>query len=298
MTIWGVVAACCWLRRPVIRYQPRRPVSWGGLHVFFTFLLYFLLVGVAAIVIRLALAGVAGQGKVEPPSTAHPIVKMVQAAPGNLWVLLAAGAAAVVVAPIFEEFFFRVLLQGWLEAVARRRRRAWQRSWRFLSWAGPVLLTSLLFGAMHFRLVEPAAVPPPLLLVVAMLIADAVAKLVAMAGIVILLRTQCGATAADFGWAPEKLAGDVGLGLTAFLAALPPVYLLQFFSQKMADHFFGADKVAADPAAAVLLRPRAGDALLPDAPHRTFARHPRRPERHDAGGAVLADVEEGLEIGD
>ena len=100
---------------------------------------------------------------------------------------------------------------------------------------------------MHFRLVEPAAAHPPLLLVVALLIADAVAKLVVMAGIVILLRTQCGATAADFGWAPEKLAGDVGLGLTAFLAALPPVFLLQFFSQKMADHFFGADKVAADP---------------------------------------------------
>ena len=48
-------------------------------------------------------------------------------------------------------------------------------------------------------------------------------------------------------------------------------------------------------AAPVLLCPRAGDALLPDAPHRAFDYHTRRPERHDAGGAVLADVEGGLE---
>ena len=33
ITIWGVVIARWSMRRPVIRYQPRRPVPWGGGHV-------------------------------------------------------------------------------------------------------------------------------------------------------------------------------------------------------------------------------------------------------------------------
>lgn len=54
--------------------------------------------------------------------------------PGTLAIVL---LSAVVVAPVAEEFFFRRVLQGWLE------RRAAGDAW------GPVLLSSLAFAAAH-----------------------------------------------------------------------------------------------------------------------------------------------------
>ena len=66
---------------------------------------------------------------------------------------------AVVVAPLFEEFFYRVLLQGWLEAVWSRRRRK-QRKLRTapLAWV-PILCPALFFAIQHFRWGH--APPPP-----------------------------------------------------------------------------------------------------------------------------------------
>ncbi len=45
----------------------------------------------------------------------HPLIRMVLESPPSPWVLVLAGVAAVVVAPICEEITFRLLLQGWLE---------------------------------------------------------------------------------------------------------------------------------------------------------------------------------------
>jgi membrane protease YdiL (CAAX protease family) len=45
----------------------------------------------------------------------HPLVEMVTSGEPNLGLLLLASVAAVVVAPVNEEVFFRLLLQGWLE---------------------------------------------------------------------------------------------------------------------------------------------------------------------------------------
>lgn len=47
----------------------------------------------------------------------HPLIQMIEEAPG--WHLLAASVfSAVLVAPIVEEYLYRVLLQGWLEKLA------------------------------------------------------------------------------------------------------------------------------------------------------------------------------------
>ena len=66
-------------------------------------------------------------------------------------ILLVCGFVALVAAPVAEEFFFRLLLQGWLEAVEGR----WRKRLRLLRWLPPallpVLLTSALFAAGHFR---------------------------------------------------------------------------------------------------------------------------------------------------
>ena len=58
---------------------------------------------------------------------------------------------AVIVAPLFEEFLFRVLLQGWLEAVwSRRRRKHPELRSAPLSWL-PIVLPAVLFALMHLR---------------------------------------------------------------------------------------------------------------------------------------------------
>lgn len=57
---------------------------------------------------------------VEKANAAHTIARLLSE--GNPWALVLCGLSAVVVAPIVEEFLFRVLLQGWLEAAQRRLR--------------------------------------------------------------------------------------------------------------------------------------------------------------------------------
>ncbi len=240
VTIWIVVIARWWRRLPVIRYEPRLPVPWGGGHVLLMLLVYAALGSIAGLTVHYALPADHDQPQeAATPSTLHPLARMVEAAHGNLWVLAAAALAAVVAAPIVEEFFFRVLLQGWLEAAERRHRRLVWVTWGFLPGATPILASSLLFAALHFRLGEKA--PPPL---AAIVIADAVAKLLAMAGIIMLLRVQRGARAVDFGWVPQKLAADAGLGLLASLAVIPVVFLMQWLCQ---NYLFPLTKVAADP---------------------------------------------------
>ncbi len=83
------------------------------------------------------------------PKKLHPLIELTMREPSLLWLI---GFCAVLVAPVVEEFFFRVVLQGWLE---RRERSAW-RGARMLSWmpAGvlPIVISSLLFaGATSVR---------------------------------------------------------------------------------------------------------------------------------------------------
>lgn len=49
-------------------------------------------------------------------SRQHPIIETLGRQPDN-WLFLLSGLSAVAVAPVAEEFFFRVLLQGWLESL-------------------------------------------------------------------------------------------------------------------------------------------------------------------------------------
>ena len=74
----------------------------------------------------------------------HPLAKLVSEQNGPALVALAA-LSAIVVAPLSEELLFRVVLQGWLERVLRRRRRPWRSAHRVL----PILISSALFAGMH-----------------------------------------------------------------------------------------------------------------------------------------------------
>ncbi len=228
--------------KPIIPYQPRQAVPWGGRHVLLMVVLYFALSAVAvAIVSALPAAAAPRPDKAAAANALNPIAQMLLAAHNDPWVMFAAILAAVVAAPLVEEFFFRVLLQGWLESLERRHRRMVRLLWPLLPCGfGPIVLVSLLFGVMHFRI---AKVEQPVDAIVAMTLADAVAKLLAMAAIIAVLRVRHGAAAADFGWVPQRLASDVGLGLLAFLAMLPPLYLLLYGFQLLLPATIAPDPV-------------------------------------------------------
>ena len=132
-------------------------------------------------------------------------------------------------APITEEFFFRVLLQGWLEAFEHRWRRQMPTLRRLVrGGSGPIMLTSLLFARLHFRVDTPQI---DFRFLVFLLGGDAGARLLTSAFAVAWLRGRAGATAADLGWTPRNTLGDVKLGLVTFAAVAAPVYAVQIAFQ-------------------------------------------------------------------
>lgn len=68
--------------------------------------------------------------------TVHPAIESLIKSP-QTEAVVAAGLLAVVLAPLFEELAFRVLLQGWLEKLTPRS-----------SWL-PIIVSSILFGLAH-----------------------------------------------------------------------------------------------------------------------------------------------------
>jgi membrane protease YdiL (CAAX protease family) len=113
----------------------------------------------------------------------HPVGDIFQAQP-SIAMMVATGILAVVVAPLTEEFFFRVVLQGWLEALYAARGAQYSGSAENSNFVGsmpaapvliysaggevsanesraslmPVLLSSFLFALVHLEF-GPSAVP-------------------------------------------------------------------------------------------------------------------------------------------
>ncbi|HVX11466.1 MAG TPA: CPBP family intramembrane glutamic endopeptidase [Pirellulales bacterium] len=90
----------------------------------------------------------------------HPIIEALQQQPSGLLYSLA-GLSAVVVAPLAEEFFFRVLLQGWLESLRLPAELRVERPADDGHRPRPIaiVVTSLLFASMH---IGHGAAPLPL----------------------------------------------------------------------------------------------------------------------------------------
>jgi membrane protease YdiL (CAAX protease family) len=232
---------------PLLPYRPRREVPWRGLEVLVLFAM-FELVGpllILPLVSHWAGQDLPGPSKAAPAAESgrsdvmHPIVDLLKADPRpSTWLLC--GLVAAVTAPIVEEFMYRLLLQGWLEAEERRARRTIPALRRLLPGVGPVVLVSLAFAARHFRV---AAVPLAPELLKLLMLFQAVWSLVVLAMGIGLLRTLSGATAADLGWEPRRLLADVRLGLFAFAAVAAPVILLQY----VVTEYLLPGSVAADP---------------------------------------------------
>jgi membrane protease YdiL (CAAX protease family) len=221
------------LRRgvPVVPYQPRRPVPWRGLDVLIVFLVY--VVGTwSAMLLSVAWFEPKGiQPAAAEPATAlhteNPAARVLMESK-NVWVLTLCALTLIVVAPAVEEFLFRLLFQGWLEAVENRLLRRVAQFRKIPRGAVSVAISSLLFALVHCR---PPLPPMELRRIILGLAVQAVMSLLTLALALVLLRRPArgypaGATLEDLGIVPAKAAADVKLGLLACLAVTPPVLLL------------------------------------------------------------------------
>jgi membrane protease YdiL (CAAX protease family) len=237
---WVWIAARWRRGQPVLPYQPRRPVPWGGLDLIFIVAFYLVFQagvwGVAGLVLGPAALQPPDSYNVEEAGTEHEVVRLMEQ--GGPWVILLCVVSVVVIAPLVEEFLFRLLFQGWLEAIERRWRRQMPTLRRLLPRGSlPVFLSTVVFARMHFRVDGPPVNPRFLAFA---LVGGMLAELATVIFAIGVLRWR-GATAADFGWAPAKLRGDAATGLLAFCAAAAPIYTLQWLLSRLLPPYLAPD---------------------------------------------------------
>jgi len=243
VVVWKSIAMR-WLRgQPVLPYQPRRRVPWRTIDVVLLVSMHVLvpaLVMLAACkwfdIPREALSQTA---EAAPLNADHPLSRALLEG-HDTWTILLCLVSAVVVAPITEELFFRLVLQGWLESLERRMRRRIPSLRRILAGFMPVMTVAFLFAAMHIRTPEPRTDLP---VVVFALSVYSVSSLLTVAASVCWLRFVARATLADFGIVPSKLAGDIRIGLLAFLAVTVPVYAVMIDVKELLPDIAVADPI-------------------------------------------------------
>jgi membrane protease YdiL (CAAX protease family) len=210
--------------KPVLPYQPRRRVPWQFWDLMAVMFFFISGVTIAIYLLRyflpLAIIESSNTAAFGRNSASNPIIQLLAA---KSWAtLLLCGTSAVVVAPIAEEFFFRVLLQGWLEKVDRAWRRSLPnvRRWMPLG-VMPIFITSVIFASQHFHK-ESQMVDVEIFTV--LLACDAMVRILTIIFSVIYMHWRVGATAFDFGWEPKKLLADARLGVITFLVVAVPTY--------------------------------------------------------------------------
>jgi membrane protease YdiL (CAAX protease family) len=224
VVVWKVIVMGWLQRQPVLPYRPRRPVPWRTFDVILLVSMYILM---PAVVVRalywcfnIPRGALLETAKNAPLNTEHPLSRVLLEG-HNIGTILLCVASGVVIAPIVEELLFRLLLQGWLESLERRMRRRIPALRRVLAGLVPVVTVGFLFAAMHIRVSEPREELPA---VVFRLSVFSLSSLLTVVAGVCWLRFAAGASLADLGIVPSKLAGDIRLGLVAFLAIIVPVY--------------------------------------------------------------------------
>ncbi len=245
LACWASVAVWSWMahrwvhRQTVLPFERRPTVPWGGVEAVTILGLFFLaplMVGFAGMQV-FDLEVPESPGQADALQLAHQVERLIrQGGPG---VVLLAALMAVVVAPVVEEFVFRLVFQGWLEKAERRLCRTSRLRLGWMTGAAPIATSSLLFAAMHYR--EPEALGTVKWLVF-LLACQAVGNLLTLAVGLFVLRAGCRATAADLGFSREHLGRDLWLGLVACLAVTGPVYVMNIAARAAVGK-----EVAADP---------------------------------------------------
>lgn len=191
-------------------YQPRRPVPWKGIDVALLFGLLFL--PILPSIIATKPATDKEQKTVEqieaPKDHAHPLGRLL-AESQSVWPLLLGVALAVVIAPLMEELYFRLLLQGWLESLEIRFRRPLRIPCRWLG-VVPITMVVLLFASIHYREARPQF---DLKTILELLGNMAAWSLLNIFVLLLWLKFGVKATASDLGFDIQKLGIDIAVGL-------------------------------------------------------------------------------------
>ena len=118
-----------------------KKVPWTGFDV-----LLFLGIWLAPLLAGVAIAYVASQpqGAVDTADHGHPLAQLIEQSEHSLVILLVALIAGVIVAPIVEEFLFRMLFQGWLEATFQQLHVPHASS-------VAIVIVALCFAAIHLN---------------------------------------------------------------------------------------------------------------------------------------------------
>jgi len=254
LAVWLALAKRVYRGEPVLPREPRRPVPWGVADLLMILLIVLgLLAGVLLAaehllgpeVIRSPAVYDVGKADVE-----HLITRLVKHYRSEPGLLLLCGLAAVVAAPIAEEFFYRLLLQGWLERVWEQGRGKMPVLRRLLpGGTGPILLVAIVFARAHFRL--PEAPRDPRFVMFTLLGFQAASLATVVFGLV-LLKVRVGATAADLGWDLQKLPGDAARGVLAFLLIAAPLYAVQAGLSSVLPKYVPPDPLTLFPFALLL----------------------------------------------
>ena len=233
---WIAIGRKVLLGEPLVPYEGRRPVPWKTVDVLVIFGFYFLPLfigpalalfpaltdGESANVSDLAPSSTTATAQGEEADTQHMIIDLLRQ-DGTVLTWMLCVVAAVVVAPVVEEFLFRLVLQGWLEAAEHDRRRSRLRP--LIRGARPIIVSSVLFAAIHFRQAEPAADPDQIRM--ALLFQIGWSVMVVGYTVAYLGCRGFDLTAADLGIDFRRVKSDVGLGLVALLTVACPVCALQ-----------------------------------------------------------------------
>jgi membrane protease YdiL (CAAX protease family) len=250
--LWGWIVRRLIRRETILPFEPRRVVPWQAVDLALIFVFHILVAGAVIDLDRLLFPQVAahaiGPDEAAKPSTEHDVLVLLRGE-RSLAALALCFAAAVIVAPITEEVFFRLLLQGWMEKVERRLRGRFWFSRGLLRGTIPVLGSSLAFALLHSR---KAGLPPSAEALFHILVCSAIVKLVTMVFAFLLVRFRTGATWVDLGFRRSGLARDVGLGLGAALAVVPWIYVLQWSLAHLLPESISPDPFTLVPFAMVL----------------------------------------------
>jgi len=249
-----VLAVRAYRRAPILPRQPRRPVPWGLPELSMVLVVFLgLQAGVffaAQYLLGPEVTRAPAMYDVDKANAAHLITRLIEHGRSNPVVLLLCGLAAVVAAPIAEEFLYRLLLQGWLERAWEQRRGEMPLLRRLLpGGTGPILLVAVVFARFHFRTPQAPRDPG---FTMFMLLGFEAASLATVAFAVALLKTRVGATAADLGWNLRKLPGDIGRGALAFLAIAVPLYGAQVGLASLLPEYLPPDPFTLFPFAVLL----------------------------------------------
>lgn len=243
LAAWTLLA---WKKRsgPLLPPEPRTAVPWGPADIAVIILAYLSV----AFVLQSAFIDPAqwnpgsdltpneqaGQRVASPEM--HPLERVLVDRPNALaWVLCT--LSAVVVAPLAEEFFFRLLMQGWIESQLNQ--------WKGLPLDTPcrvaLAVSSLSFALLHFR--TTAAVQPPTHALLVAMAVDAAVKVSAVAAGIVWLKIVCRATWTDLGFPAQLLRADVPRAVVAVAAIFVPVYAVHLAVSSLAPEGLALDPI-------------------------------------------------------